>query len=196
MQKIESSSNPIIKQTKKLLSASGRKKLGMFILEGERLVRDALSCGAQIEYALVSQSFGEAAFLSDTKTYILTDKLFDELKSTVNSQGVMAVASYSFADVADIDFDGGLYLYLDCISDPGNMGTIIRSANAFGVDGIILSKGCVDVFSPKVLRSTMAGIFTQKLCIDGGSALSELAAHGFDILGTFPGASQTARSHR
>jgi len=196
MQKIESASNPIIKQTKKLLTASGRKKLGMFILEGERLVRDAINCGADVDYALVSQSFGDAPFLSSVNSYQIPDKLFDELKSTVNSQGVMAVARYSFSDFEQIDTMRGLYLYLDCISDPGNLGTIIRSANAFGADGIILSRGCTDAFSPKVLRSTMSGIFTQKLYIDTGDAIGYLSKNGFDILGTFPGATDSSHTFK
>ena len=194
MQKIESSSNSIIKQTKKLLTSSGRKKLGMFILEGERLVRDALLCGADIEYILVSESFDAEDITDSVRMYQIPDKLFNELKTTVNSQGILAVARYNLLDTCDIDVSKGTYLYLDSISDPGNMGTIIRSANAFGIDGIILSSGCADVMSPKVLRSTMSGIFTVKLYKDDGCVLSILSQHGFDILGTFPNGEFSPRS--
>ena len=194
MQKIESSSNGVIKQTKKLLTAQGRKKLGLFILEGERLVRDALSAGSDIEYILVSESFDKNRIPADGKVYEITDKLFDELKTTVNTQGVLAVAKYSLLDIKDIDVSSGTYLYLDSVSDPGNMGTIIRSANAFGVDGIILSSGCTDVLSPKVLRSTMSGIFTVKLYKDDGNVLNVLNENGFDILGTFPNGEFSPRS--
>lgn len=194
MQKIESSSNSIIKQTKKLLTSSGRKKLGLFILEGERLVCDAVSVGADIEYVLVSESFDKDKILSSVKTYEIPDKLFNELKTTVNTQGILAVARYSLLNAYDIDLSKGTYLYLDSISDPGNMGTIIRSANAFGIDGIILSAGCTDVFSPKVLRSTMSGIFTVKLYKDDGNVLKTLSENDFDILGTFPNGKFTPRS--
>ena len=193
MQKIERSSNNIIKQTKKLLTSQGRKKLGMFILEGERLVRDALAAGADIEYVLVSETFDASGICAD-KMYQISDKLFDEIKTTVNSQGIIAVAKYNISDFCNTDTAKGTYLYLDCISDPGNMGTIIRSANAFGIDGIILSSGCTDVFSPKVLRSTMSGIFTVKLYKDDGTALKMLKDSEFDILGTFPNGEFSPRS--
>ncbi len=192
MCKIESSSNPIIKQVKKLLTPAGRKKQGLFILEGERLVADSVKLGADIEYIMVSESFKNADFPKDIKVYTVSDRIFDDLKSTVNSQGVLAVAKYKFSPVEDMDFCKGLYLYLDCVSDPGNMGTIIRSANAFGVDGIILSKGCADVFNPKVLRSTMSGIFKVKIYQDTDTVLSELSKNGFSIVGTFPRGEFTA----
>ncbi len=192
MTKIESSSNPIIKQVKKLLTSAGRKKQGLFILEGERLVSDSVRLGADIEYILISESFKNAEFPESIKVYTVSDGIFDQLKSTVNSQGVLAVAKYRFASCENIDVKKGVYLYLDCVSDPGNMGTIIRSANAFGIDGIILSKGCADVFNPKVLRSTMSGIFKVKIYQDTDNLLSALAQNGFAIVGTFPRGEFTA----
>ena len=193
MKKIESSSNTLFKQTKKLLSRSGRKKAGEFIIEGERIVRDASNGKADIKYVFVSESFKAVNFtdFGGAPVYVLSDRLFDELKSTVNSQGILAVASYN--EPPAIYFESGLYLYLDSVSDPGNMGTIIRSADAFGVDGIILSQGCVDVFNPKVLRSTMSGIFAVKLYFDDGSILRGFSQNGFAIAGTFPDAGVTSR---
>ncbi len=193
MIKLESSSNTLFKQTKKLLSRSGRKKSGEFIIEGERIVRDASNGKADIKYIFVSEGFGDvsSADYGGAPIYVLSDRLFDELKSTVNSQGILAVASYN--EPEPINFEKGLYLYLDSVSDPGNMGTIIRSADAFGVDGIILSPGCVDVFNPKVLRSTMSGIFAVNLYFDDGSFLKSFARNGFAVAGTFPDAGITAR---
>ncbi|MBO5007793.1 MAG: RNA methyltransferase [Clostridia bacterium] len=194
MIRIESSSNTLFKQTKKLLTRSGRKKTGSFIIEGERIVRDAANGRAKLQYIFVSDSFGEALCedFGGVRIYSLPDKLFDELKSTVNSQGILAVADYIDSDLDEIDFTKGCYLYLDSVADPGNMGTIIRSADAFGADGIILSSGCVDVFNPKVLRSTMSGIFNIKLYFDDGT-LPVFYEKGFRIIGTFPdGASSSA----
>ncbi len=187
MIKIESYSNTIFKETKKLLSSSGRKKAKAFIIEGERLVFDALKNGARIKYILISEdsieSFGN---ISDkAETYILADKLFSELKTTVNSQGIMAVAYHQREQTESIDYSKGTYLYLDNVTDPGNMGTIIRTADAFGIAGIILSKGCVDVYNPKVLRSTMAGIFNIKLYFDEENLLKTFKQEGFEIIGTF-----------
>ena len=187
MIKIESSSNDLFKKTKKLLTRSGRKKSAKFIIEGERIVRDAANGKAKIDYIFVSESFGdidEAAF-GNNRIYVLCDKLFDELKDTVNSQGILAVCDYNACLKEDIDYTEGRYLYLDCVADPGNMGTIIRSADAFGIKGIILSEGCVDVFNPKVLRSTMSGIFNVSLYFDNGDILDNFRENGFKIAGTF-----------
>jgi len=195
MNRIDSTSNRLYKQTKKLSTPSGRKKTDLFVIEGERIVTDAVQTGAQVEYIFVSDTYasGESVSFGNIPVYVLGDKLFDTLKSTVNSQGILAVARKEMSSIDDMKTDKGAYLYLDCIMDPGNMGTIIRSANAFGVDGIILSKGCVDVFNPKVLRSTMAGIFSVRLFWDDGSILERLASEGFDIIGTFPEGKQTPR---
>ncbi len=195
MIRIESSSNTLFKQTKKLLTRSGRKKSGLFIIEGERIVRDAAKGKANINYIFVNDSFGEAHSkdFGGVKIYSLTDKLFDELKSTVNSQGILAVADYINSDTEEIDFSKGCYLYLDSVADPGNMGTIIRSADAFGADGVILSNGCVDVFNPKVLRSTMSGIFNIKLYFDDDGILQRFKENGFKIAGTFPDGFSSSR---
>lgn len=188
MIRIESTSNSIFKQTKKLLSPSNRRKTGMFLIEGERIVKDAISLGAQMEYILISETYQKSTDCNfdGQRVYILSDKLFDELKSTVNTQGILAVSKYTDTSPEDIDYSKGLYLYLDSVTDPGNMGTIIRSAAAFGVDGIVLSKGCVDVFNPKVIRSTMSGIFTTKLYFDKDNILENFRDNGYQIIGTFP----------
>lgn len=188
MIRIESTANPVFKQTKKLLSSSNRRKAGMFLIEGERIVKDALCLGAQIEYILVNDTYLKCAQcdFEGQRVYTLSDKLFDELKSTVNSQGIIAAVKYTDSQLDEIDFNKGLYLYLDCVTDPGNMGTIIRSAAAFGVDAVVLSKGCVDVYNPKVIRSTMSGIFSTRLCFDTDNILNKFRENGYQIIGTFP----------
>lgn len=193
MNRIDSTSNRLYKQTKKLSTPSGRKKTDLFVIEGERIVADAVQSGAQVEYIFVSEAYASDGdvYFGKIPVYVLGDKLFDTLKSTVNSQGILAVARKEMSSIDDMNTDKATYLYLDCVTDPGNMGTIIRSANAFGVDGIILSKGCVDVFNPKVLRSTMAGIFNIRLFSDDGSFLERLSSEGFDIIGTFPEGKET-----
>jgi len=185
--KIESSSNNIYKNTKKLFGKNGRKKSSCFIIEGERIVCDAYKNGAQFEYIIISEKRELPPELTNVKTYVVTEKLFDDLKETVNSQGILAVVKCPENNFADVDLSGsGCYLYLDSVADPGNMGTILRSADAFGIDGVILSKGCVDVYNPKVIRSTMSGIFNVKLFFDDGNYLEEFKNNGYKIIGTFP----------
>lgn len=185
--KIESSENSVYKNTKKLFNRSERKKTNTFILEGERLVKDALRNGAELEYIMISEKRDLPEELCGVKTYVLSERLFDGLKSTVNSQGILAVARYLKSEISDISYEnGGCYLYLDGISDPGNMGTILRTADAFGVNGVIVSSGCVDVYNPKVLRSTMSGIFNIKLYFSDEGILNTFKKNGFKIIGTFP----------
>ena len=187
MIKIESSSNNIYKYTKKLLGKNERKKTSCFIIEGERIVRDAYKNGAEFEYIILEEGREPILELSQVKTYQISSKLFDDLKGTVSSQGILAVVKCPDAEFnEDTIKKGGCYLYLDCVCDPGNMGTILRSADAFGVDGIILSKGCVDVYNPKVIRSTMSAIFNVKLFFDNGSVLEDFKNNGYKIIGTFP----------
>ena len=183
---IESTSNSIFKETRKLLTAHGRKKAAAFIIEGERIVRDAVKKSADVHYVILSMDYIGDEDFGGIRTYRASKEIFAELKSTVNSQGILAVCGYADKPLSDIDFASGVYLYLDSVMDPGNMGTIIRSADAFGVKGVILSKGCVDVFNPKVLRSTMSGIFTVGIYFDDGNALDTFRKEGFDVVGTFP----------
>lgn len=193
MIRIESASNSIYKQTKKLLSVRGRKKTNMFIIEGERLVRDACRKGAQLEYIIISEKYS-GEITENVRTYVMDDRLFDTLKDTVTSQGILAAVCYMHADEGDIDFSaGGCYLFLDRIADPGNMGTILRSADAFGVKGVIVSPGCADIYSPKVIRSTMSGIFDISIYFGGIDLLNSFKNNGYAVVGTFPGAASDAR---
>lgn len=186
--KIESNSNTIYKSTKKLLSAHDRKKARLFIAEGFRLVSDAVRHGADIKYILVTAGYDGDDFSQKFKVYELDGKLFESLSSTVNSQGIMAVAAYPQNDEEKLfAADTQTIVYLDSVCDPGNMGTILRSADAFGADAVVLSKGCVDVFGPKVVRSTMASIFCIPVYADdeNGSVLKRLADAGYKVAGTF-----------
>lgn len=162
---IDSTSNKIVKNTKKLFERSGRKDQRRFIIEGRRLVADAILSGADIECVLIEEG---VEFSSEgIESHILSAKAFSSLKTTVNSQGILAVVK--MGEDAEFEAKGGnrcFYIYLDGVSDPGNMGTIIRTADACGADGVILSKNCVDVYNPKVVRSTMSGIFNVPLYFD------------------------------
>ncbi len=188
---INSSSNQVYKQTKKLLKRSERKKTGLFIAEGERIVNDAAKKGAKIEYVLLSASYsGDVP--SGVKTYVLSNKLFDTVKETVNSQGIAAVIKTEQKSASEIDFSkDGCYLYLDRVADPGNLGTVMRSAEAFGVSGIIVSDGCADVYNPKVVRSTMSAFFDVNVYSAEDNTLRNFAKNGFEIIGTFPDTDET-----
>ena len=185
---IESSSNSIFKNTKKLLTSSERRKTGRFIVEGYRIVADAIRHKADIDYIMVSSSYSQETYENVCKVYRLSDKLFEEISSTVNSQGIIAVVNAPRPDAESI-FGGDCryVVYLDSVMDPGNMGTILRTCDAMGVDAVVASKGCVDIYNPKVVRSTMASIFNVPVYFEREEAvLPKLASRGYSIVGTFP----------
>lgn len=181
---IDSTSNKIIKHTKKLWERSGRKEHNQFIIEGKRLVLDAISCGADIEYILFEQ--GVYVDLPQGITvYELSQKAFSSLKTTVNSQGIMGVVNNPTECNLSLENDDRcIYVYLDGIQDPGNMGTILRTADACGARGVILSKNCVDIYNPKVVRSTMASIFNVPVYFDDAHRplLGKMKEHNFKVV--------------
>lgn len=190
--KIESTSNTIFKNTKKLATHSGRKKSGMFVIEGFRSVCDAIKNGALIEYIVVCEDAVNIELFENQKTYMFSKKLFDELKFTVNSQGVLAVVKYVENTAQELISSHKFknmqrLVYLDAVQDPGNLGTIVRTCDAMGVDALILGEGCADLYNPKVVRSTMASIFNIAVYYDTdkNATFKKLNDAGFKIAGTF-----------
>lgn len=185
---ITSSQNDIFKHVSKLYTAKHRKISGEFVLEGERLVNDAVKNGADISFVVVCESYCGKIPKSDN-VYVFAQKLFEALKDTVNSQGILAVAKMNKQN--DFNFDNAkTVVYLDSVCDPGNMGTIIRTCDASGIDAVVLSKGCVDVYNPKVVRSTMASIFNVPIISDDDT-LKMLKKCDFSLIGTYLGAQKS-----
>ncbi len=190
---INSPKNDTYKQWHKLKQRKYRYKESLFLIEGSRFVSHALEVGASVQQIICREDFLNT---EEAKRFIenvqslnipiaqLTASLFDTLSETVNSQGVMAVVAMPMTDV---QFESeGLYLALDRIQDPGNLGTLIRTADAAGFSGVICNKGTVDPFSEKVLRSTMGSIFTMPLyfCDELADVLTDLKEKSFNIYAT------------
>ena len=149
---IESSQNKIIKEINSLKQRKYREQKGLFIVEGERLLSEAKPL-----YVLAREDYtGDLG--SFEKVYTAAPSLFDKTADTVNPQGIMGVCEIPETNINDIPKEPFLVL-LDRVTDPGNMGTIIRTADAAGADGVVLSKGCTDPYSLKTVRSTMGSIF-------------------------------------
>ena len=159
---ISSKSNAKIKNVKKLLSSAKERRLqGVFVIEGLRLVREAAP--EICEQLFISESLAKAGEF-DTSLYknveTVSDEVFRSLSDTVTPQGVLAVVKQPAWTLEQLSFENGCrLLLLDDIQDPGNMGTMFRTAEAAGVAGIILMGECVDVFSPKVVRAAMGALF-------------------------------------
>jgi TrmH family RNA methyltransferase len=154
---IESNQNKIIKEVNSLKAKKERDKTGLFILEGKRLV-DEIPNSWEIKYLLKAESYSE--YINFENVYTVKDSLFEKISETVNPQGILAVCHIKEFDVTNVDYSNSpFFVVLENVTDPGNMGTLIRTADAAGADGIFLSKGCVDIYNPKVIRATMGSIF-------------------------------------
>lgn len=187
---IESKENNLFKNTKKLKERKNRNKSNKYIIEGFRLVQEAFKAKVDIDYLIVTEESIEKIdqFLlnyisEDIKIYKISDNLFKELISTENPQGILAVINMN---IMPLESNGNFYLLCDKLQDPGNLGTIIRTAHAAGVQGIILTKGTVDIYNEKTIRSTMGSVFYIPIHYDDDnlSLVKNLKEEGFNLVAT------------
>ncbi len=160
---INSKENNLYKFFKGLKTKKGRQKSGYYLIEGERLVEEAIQSNCIVEYVLISSVYeSKQKFIlsPDSKIIKFPEKLFNQLAETTNPQGIIAVVRKEEASIETIQGDHNpILVILDGIQDPGNLGTIIRTSAAAGVSAVILTEGTVDVYNPKVIRSTMGALF-------------------------------------
>jgi len=168
---ILSKNNNLVKQLKSLKNRRSRENYGMFLIEGKKFVAEAIKQKANIFKIVVSKNFYDTSFcelsliLQNVPKHIdiviLDNLAFKQIADTQNPQGIIALAKLQY--ITDIQYiiknGNGPIIILDKIQDPGNLGTIIRTADAVLASGIIISAGSVDIHNPKVLRSTMGSIF-------------------------------------
>lgn len=159
---IQSKDNVFIKNIKKYKEKKYRNNDGKFIVEGWKLIEEAIRANWKVDYVFFDERETEKAenlketFKSNTEIIKVSDDIIKILSSTEHPQGILAVVEKKIYETSIRD---GFYVLIDKVQDPGNMGTIIRSAHGSGAKGIILTKGTVDIYNDKVLRSTMGSIF-------------------------------------
>ena len=164
-QLITSRDNKYVKQAKNLCTKQGRDKEGLFLIEGYRNVRDAVNKNAPIEYILVSDKCSyDLSVFNSIKMFRLAPRIFDYVSETVTPQGIIAVCRMMEIGFSDIELDEtSLVVVCENLQDPGNAGTIIRTADASGAKAVIMAKGSVDIYNPKVVRSVMSSLFSIKV---------------------------------
>ncbi len=165
---ITSSSNPRIKEIKELLKKkSARNSKGKFIVEGLRGVKEIPTNKVTIETLVVGNKISEELYKDIHCKEILEvdSKILDDVTDTINSQGILAIVAKPNVSLENIDTTGNI-LILENLQDPGNLGTIIRSAHAFNFKSVLLTKGTVDLYSPKVVRATMSSLFYVDVVTD------------------------------
>lgn len=163
---IRSPNNPKAKLWASLLERKFRDKEGLFLLEGVHLVAEALKAGAAVEHIVYLEEQGlppelEPVVAASGKTCTPAGyEVFMKCSSTVTPQGVFAVVKKPAHAAEDIlARHRSLVIATDRVQDPGNLGTIIRSADAAGASAVLLGKGTVDLYNPKTLRATMGSLF-------------------------------------
>lgn len=161
---ITSTSNVQIKQITALLKKSKeRKEQGAFVIEGRKMFEEICQDKSRVVKAYFSDSYVKEQYkdgmLPEVPYEVVADSVFDAMAETVTPQGVLAIVKmpeYSLEEMID---NAGTLVLLENLRDPGNLGTIIRTAEAAGVSGVILSKESVDIYNPKVIRSTMGAVY-------------------------------------
>ena len=176
---VTSKDNQWVKEWRRLNdSAKYRRETGLFAIEGARLCGDALRSGVALQAVLYTGSalavYGSVVepLLAAADTAVeISPELSRHMSDTINPQGVFCIAKrLDNSLIIDKINIIGTYSALEDIQDPGNMGTIIRTAEALGLDGILLSDGCCDLYNPKVLRASMGGVFRMPLMRVGNMA--------------------------
>lgn len=147
-------------EIKHFKTKKGRDEAGIFIVEGEKFIEE-IPTNYTICHYIVSRKFADTHDLSRYKrarVEVIRDSLFKSLADTVTPQGIMAVCEKIPHTLADILKPGGFFLMGENLSDPGNIGTLIRTAAAAGASGAVFTAGSCDVFSPKVLRAAAGAV--------------------------------------
>ena len=169
--------NDKVKSLKKLNSKKYRDLNGLFLVDGEHLVLEAYNSGYLEELFLVDGY----DFSLDVKTSYVTMDVMKYISSLDSPSGIIGVCRKK-----DSILSGDRVVILDDVQDPGNLGTIIRSSVAFNVDTLVLTEGCVDLYNPKVIRSTQGMIFKLNIIVvsDIDSFVSDLKCKNYRIYST------------
>ncbi|OES44177.1 TrmH family RNA methyltransferase [Domibacillus iocasae] len=184
MNYIQSVNNTHIKQLNKLWTKKERDKTALYLLEGFHLVEEALRHKEYIEELLLSEEavIPSSWNMDDLNVTMISAEVAKKLSDTENGQGVFAVCRKQ--ELTDFP-DGTTFLLLDAVQDPGNIGTMIRTADAAGLDAVFLGDGSGDLYNPKVLRSAQGSHFhLPVLSMDLMGVMEELKERNIPVYGT------------
>ena len=158
MKEITSTKNPLIKELLELKKSSIKKQKQMFLVDGEDFI--FLAHEKKLLKMILTLSYQEK--YDDIEQIIVTKPILDKLSSNVNSSSMIGVCSFFIQK----EIIGNKLIYLDGVQDPGNVGTIIRTALAFNYDGVILSNDTASIYNDKVISSTKGALFKIPLYLD------------------------------
>lgn len=156
---ITSRSNPLLVKVRKLNSRrAARRESGMIAAEGSRLLEEALRWGAAVDTVICAPGVSLPKLPHEVRVVEVSDSLLASVADTQSPQGIVFLCRMECSALRQ-PLAGSRYLLLDGVQDPGNVGTIWRTADAFGADGMMLCNGCADPWNPKTVRATMGAVF-------------------------------------
>lgn len=172
METISSRNNKLIIECGKLKNKKYRDRSRLFFFEGVKLLEEAVKCGVSVKYLFCTDDFSDIPhdLPSDAQIYRVADSVYEKLTEERSPQGVFCVARYidnlhkteNISPLSDQTIDGKSYFLVESVRDPGNLGTIIRTASAMGIDTLIMSDDCADIYNSKTVRAAMGAVFRQK----------------------------------
>ena len=158
---LTSKNNPLIKETAALKEKKGRKELGLFLVEGRKMVAECQKSPIEIERVFVSESYAGEVPFEESMVVHVSDDVFRFLSDEKTPQGILCRARIPKDELIP---PKGKCIFLDGVADPGNVGAILRTANAAGYSQVYLSGECADPYAPKSVRASMSGLFFTRLC--------------------------------
>lgn len=158
---LTSKNNPLIKETAALKDKKGRKEQGLFLVEGRKMAIECQKSRFVVERVFVAESYAGENPFSGEITVRVSDDVFRFLSDEKTPQGILCRVRIPDTGLLA---PKGRCLFLDGVADPGNVGTILRTANAAGYDRVYLTNECADPFSPKSVRASMSGVFFTEIC--------------------------------
>ncbi len=185
MRRIDSPKNDQVKAWKKLHTRKGREKEQQFLIEGFHLIEEAMKSSITIETLLLTDetSVPQSWQLNKLDCVEISQSVMKEISETKTPQGIAAVCQIPAKP--SVQVNGGQFLLIDRVQDPGNVGTMIRTADAAGLTAVILGQGCADLYNSKVIRASQGSLFHLPVII---AELSTWIAHcketGIPVFGT------------
>ena len=183
---ITSKKNPIYKLIKTLSQKKVRENSGLFLIEGTRFLEEANNRGVKIKYLIMNETVENVPKINQgCQVLRLPNNLFKKVSDTVNPQGILAVAEQIEMSLTDIVLDANpMVVVLSGLRDPGNLGTIIRTSAAASAAAVLLTEGTVDLYNPKVIRSTMGSLFQVPIIngLDDNEAVKWLNYNSINIV--------------
>jgi TrmH family RNA methyltransferase len=193
LRRIDGKQNALVKELRRAFARGELTSDGYCAMEGTRILEEAIRSGLRFRAAFFNESAATRSerLLSQlgaqVETLLLPDKLFADIVPSEAPQGVAALARWKDFSLDDVlaKSDAGLILVVAGVQDPGNLGTILRSAEAFGAGGVVLGEGTVSPFNPKVVRASAGSVFRIPLARTKlGAALEKMRASGLRLVAT------------